>query len=122
MRGKRNQRGISLVGFMMALSLLGFFAFIAMKLFPVYSEFQSVKSDLEGLKAEPNSRTMSPAQLRERLARRFDISYVSSVLPEHITFDKKNGYNIIIKYEVRRPLMYNLDFVAKFEHSVNLAK
>ncbi len=121
MRSYRKQRGISLVGFMVGLSLAGFFAFIIMRLFPVYTEYRSVVSDMEALKAEPGAAKMSPAQLRDRLDRRFYISYVESVRAEHITFDRENGYNMTVKYEVRRPLMHNLDFVAMFEHKINLA-
>lgn len=122
MRGNRNQRGISLLGFTMLLALLGFFAFIIMRLFPVYAEARSVKADLEGLSQEANAKNMSPAQIRDRLQRRFQISYVESVKQEHISFDRKNGYNVTIKYEVRRPLMYNLDYVAKFEYKVDFSK
>ncbi len=122
MRSSRHQRGISLLGFAMLLALLGFFAFIIMRLFPVYVEANSVKSDLAGLKAEANSDKLSPTQVRNLLQRRFEISYVESVRPEHITFDRKNGYNVAINYEVRRPLMYNLDYVAKFSYTTNLAE
>jgi hypothetical protein len=121
MRGKRNQRGISLLGFTMILAVCGFFAFLIMRLFPVYAEFHSVKSDMDGLKAEPNSKAMSPSQIRDRLQRRFEISYVDSVNGKSAVIDRNQGYNVTIKYEVRKPLMYNLDFVAKFEHTVNLA-
>ncbi len=122
MRSKKNQRGITLMGFMMVLSVLGFFIFLGLRLFPAYSEFNSVKSDMEGLKAQPNAASLSPARVLDFLYRRFDISYVSTVKPEHIFFDKKNGYNVTIRYEYRKPLMGNLDYVAKFEHTVNLAK
>jgi len=121
MRFGSHQKGITLLGFVMLLSVLGFFAFIIMRLFPVYAEARSVKADLEGLKAEPNSAKMSPAQIWNRLERRFQISYVESVKAEHVTFDRKNGYNVTIKYEVRRPMMYNIDFVAMFEYKENFA-
>ncbi len=121
MIGVQRQRGISLVGFLMVLSLVGFFAFIGMRLFPVYTEYRSVKADMEGLKSEPNIGQMSPAQVRDRLFRRFYISYVENVKQEHVSFDRNNGFNMTVKYEVRKPLMYNLDFVAKFEHKVKLA-
>jgi hypothetical protein len=121
MVGIRKQQGMSLIGFLMVLSLLGFFAFLGMRLFPVYTEYRSVKSDMEGMVNEPNVGQMSPAQVKDRLFRRFYISYVENVKQEHVTFDRNNGYNMTVKYEVRKPLMYNLDFVAKFEHKVKLA-
>lgn len=119
MVGNRKQHGLSMVGFLLTLSLLGFFAFITMRLFPVYTEYYSVKSDMEGLRNEPNARGLSPEQLRNLLFRRFQISYVESVKPTDVTFDRNRGYNMNVVYEVRRPLMGNLDFVAKFNHTVN---
>ena len=58
-------------------------------------------------------------QLKDSLYRRFQISYVDSVnLDKHIKLrNEKDGRVLDLNYEVRRPLMYNLDFVAKFERS-----
>ena len=35
---------------------------------------------------------------------------------------RQNGYFLRIAYEVRKPLVYNLDVVAKFDHSVELGR
>ena len=118
----RKQNGISLVGFLITLTLLGFFAFVAMRLFPVYSEFQSVKSDMKALSEAPGAAKMSPAALKDALDRRFYISYVKNVAGKDLVVDRKLGVNITLDYEVRRPLMGNLDFVAKFNHTVKLAE
>lgn len=114
------QRGITLIGFVFMLAIAGFFAFLGMRLFPVYSEYYSVQSDMKGLANEPGVANMSPEKIRDLLNRRFYISYVESVKPEHIKITRNNGYNLRIAYEVRRPLLYNLDFVAKFDKTVQL--
>ena len=36
---KRTQRGITLLGFIIVLAVVGFFAYVGMKLFPMYSEY-----------------------------------------------------------------------------------
>lgn len=114
------QTGMTLIGFLFVLAIAGFFAFLAMRLFPVYSEYYSVVSDMKGIAAEPGVANMSPERIRDLLNRRFYISYVESVKPEHIKITRNNGYNLTIKYEVRRPLVYNLDFVAMFDKTVEL--
>lgn len=116
------QSGMTLLGFAFVLAIAGFFAFLIMRLFPVYSEYYSVVSDMKGLAAEQGVATMSPERVREMLNRRFYISYVESVKPEHIKITRNNGYNLTIKYEVRRPLLYNLDFVAMFDKTVELSR
>ena len=54
--------------------------------------------------------------------RRFYISYVESVKPENVRVLRKDGYTLNVKYEVRRPMIYNLDFVASFDKSVDLTR
>jgi hypothetical protein len=56
----------------------------------------------------------------DRLFRRFDISYVDSVKPQNVKVTRQNGYQLNVAYEVRRNLMYNLDFVAVFDKTVEL--
>lgn len=121
--GRRSkQGGMTLLGFAMVLLVVGFFAFLGMKLFPVYSEYYSVVSDMKGIQSEPAVATMAPEIVKDKLFRRFYISYVTSVKNEHVKVTRNNGYNLRVAYEVRRPLVYNLDFVAKFDHTVDLTR
>lgn len=122
MAGKATQGGLTLVGFIVVLSVVGFFAFVGMKLFPVYIEYYSVVSDMKGVQSEPGVANMSPDKIRDLLNRRFYVSYVESVKREHIFITRNNGYNLTVRYEVRRPLVANLDFVAKFEKTVDLTR
>ena len=122
MAGRSKQQGLTLMGFVMVLMVVGFFAFVAIKLFPVYSEYYSVVTDMKGVASEPGVAQMTPAEVRDKLFRRFYISYVTSVKPENIKITRNNGYNLQIKYEVRQPLIYNLDFVAKFDKTVELTR
>ena len=119
---KRYHSGMTLIGFVFVLIIAAFFAFLIMRLFPVYSEYYSVVSSMKGIQSEPGVASMPPAKIRDLLTRRFYVSYVKSVKPENIKIDRKNGYNLTIKYEVREPLVYNLDFVAKFEKTVSLTR
>lgn len=117
------QRGITLLGFIVVLAVVGFFAFLAMRLFPVYSEYYSVVTAMKGLQSEPGVGQMTPEKIRDLLNRRFYISYVESVKPNHIKITRAGtGYNLNIKYEVRKPLAYNLDFVAMFDKTVELQR
>ena len=119
---KGRQRGLTLIGFVVVLALLGFFAYIGMKLFPVYTEYYSVVQAMKGIQGEPGVSTMSPAKIEDLLFRRFYISYVESVKPENVRVTRKTGYTLNVKYEVRRPMVYNLDFVASFDKTVDLTR
>lgn len=123
MKLRTRQRGITLLGALVMLGILGFFAFLVMRLFPVYSEYHSVTTAMKGLQGEPGVGQMTPEKIRELLNRRLYISYVESVKPNHVKITRSGtGYNLNIKYEVRRPLAYNLDFVASFDKTVELQR
>ncbi|HBK57577.1 MAG TPA: DUF4845 domain-containing protein [Xanthomonadales bacterium] len=116
-------RGITLIGFVIVLAVVGFFAFMAMKLVPIYQEYMSVVSAMDALKTEAGIGNKSPPQIRDMLARRFDISYVESVKPENIKLSRSGeGYTLQIKYEVRKPFVYNIDIVVSFDRSVELSR
>jgi len=117
MQTMKAQRGITLIGFIMLLAVIGVFLFVGFKLFPVYAEYYSAVTDLKASCKEPDAPTANLQQMRNKLDRRFNISYVDSI-------DTKKDVKLVvdgdkrmlnIKYEVRKPLIYNLDFVAKFD-------
>jgi hypothetical protein len=117
------QRGITLIGFIIVMAVVGFFAYLAMRLVPVYVEYYNVVSAMKGVAAEPGVANMEPNRVRDLLDRRFNIGYVESVKREHIKITRdSSGYRLNVKYEVRGPLFYNLDFVASFDRTVDLTR
>jgi len=120
---RRTQGGFTLIGFIIVLGVVGVFAYCGMKLFPMYSEFHSVKQALKGLAAEPGIATKDPARVKDLLFRRLYVSYAENVKPNNVEIKRDgNGYNITVKYEVRRSLIGNLDVVGKFEASEDLTR
>lgn len=112
---KRTQRGITLIGFLVVLAVAGFFAYVGMKLFPMYSEFYSVKSALRGLANEPGIATQDPAKIQDLFFRRLYISYSDNVKPENVKLSRNDrGWKMEVNYEVRKPMLYNIDVVGKF--------
>src|SRR3546814_3611410 len=72
---KRTQRGMTLLSFVIVLAVVGFAAYVGMKLFPMYSEYYSVKQALKGLQAEPDIANRDPAKIKDLFFRRLYISY-----------------------------------------------
>jgi hypothetical protein len=120
---KRTQSGITLIGFILVLAVVGLFVFVGMKLVPMYSEFYSVKQALKGLSEEQGIANQDPAKIQDLFFRRLYISYSENVKPEHVTIKRiDNGWQMDVDYEVRKPMIYNLDVVGKFHASENLTK
>lgn len=120
---KRNERGMTLLGFVIVLAVVGFFAYVAMRLFPMYQEYYSVRSAMKGLAAEPGIGTQDPARIQDLFFRRLYINYSENVKKEHVKLRRvDNGWEMNVQYEVRRPLVGNLDVVGKFQSTQMLTR
>lgn len=120
---RSGQGGISFLGFVVVLAVAGFFAFLGMKIFPAYSEYYNVVSAMEQIAREPGSARWSPAEILTSLEKRMYINYVDEKNVNKRSFQIKRagvGYTLSVKYERREPLLYNLDYVAKFERTVQV--
>jgi hypothetical protein len=118
---KRTQSGITLIGFVMVLAVVGLFAYVGMKLFPMYSEFFAVKSALKGLANEPGIGSQDARKITDLFFRRLYISYSENVKRENVKLQRTdNGWRMDVNYEVRKPIISNLDVVGKFNASQEL--
>ena len=115
----RSQRGITLIGFVFVLAVVGLFAYVGMKVFPIYEQFFSVRSAMKGVSSEPGVADMDPAKIKDLFFRRLYVNYADEDLkPENVKIDHADrGYTMTVNYEVRRPLIADLDIVGKFNES-----
>ncbi len=124
MLGRKRASGITLIGFLMLLCVVGFFGYLAMRLIPMYTEYMGVVKAMEQVKAEPNAANMDPAQVRSLLLLKFNIQYVddNAIPPQGIRVIRQgNASTLSVTYERRVPFVYNLELVGTFEKSVNLS-
>lgn len=119
----KRQGGITLISFLIVLGVVGFAAFIGMKLFPMYQEYYSVKSSMKGLESEPGIGDMDPSKIQDLFFRRLYINYSENVKPNHVKFERTDGgWLMRVNYEVRRPLVGNLDVVGRFDTTQELTR
>ena len=117
------QRGLTLIGFLIVLIIAAFFAFIIMKLFPVYSEYYAVRSSLRALQQEPGIASKTPEQVRDLITRKWYISYVKTPTQKNVKVTRRGGeYIVNVAYERRGNLLYNLDYIASFDNTVSLTR
>jgi hypothetical protein len=115
------QKGMTLIGFIFVLAFVIFISFIGMKIGPMYMEYYSVVSAMNGIASERGSARLSPYQIKLRFLTRLNVSYTENVRESHIKLIRGNGVHMRVTYEVRKPIVGNLDVVAKFDKSVQLA-
>lgn len=124
MRTRHKVEGITLIGFVIVLAVLGFFAYLAMRLVPMYVEYFGVLKAMEQLRQEPGAAQKSLAEVRGELSLKFNTQYVdeTSVTPQSISLKREGGAATLrVAYEKRVPFLYNIDLVGKFDKSLNLS-
>ena len=113
---------MTLIGFILVLAMVIFVAYIGMKIGPIYMEYYSVIDAMDGVAAQRGSANLPPNSIRTKIRDRLYISNTNyNVKNNDITIVRRNGVHLRIAYEVREPLIGNLDVVAKFDRSVRLA-
>ncbi len=121
MRSLQQQKGVTTVGWLIILGLIGFFVLLILRMGPAYMEYYKIVSTLEVMKDE--SGFESPKQIRDMAERRFDISYVHSISQKDLKI-KPYGeqYLVRAKYESRVHLFGNVYVVMLFDKQVKVKR
>jgi hypothetical protein len=120
---KSKQSGITLIGFIIVLAVAGFFAYMAMKLVPAYTEYAGVVKAMNQIGTEGVD-GKSLDQVRRDLMFKLGFQYVddATISPKDITMGQgAKGNELRVSYDKDVPFMYNIDFLIHFEKSVPVA-
>lgn len=120
------QEGLTFIGFLFACALVAFFAYLAMRLWPLYNEKLKVDQALESVAKRDDIQTLNTAALGKYILRHFEIEDVDQFstlqnMKGIFTVTRVKGKNqrlMGMKYEIRRPLIANLDIVMKYDKTV----
>ncbi|MBD8880925.1 DUF4845 domain-containing protein [Rhodanobacter sp. 7MK24] len=120
---KTKQSGVTLIGFLVILLIVGFFGFMAMKLVPAYTEYAGAVKAMDGI-ASSSTNGKSLGEIRSELLRKMSFQYVddATVKPTDITITRDNGggSSLNVSYDKDIPFIYNIDFLLHFQKSVRL--
>jgi len=124
MNMQRKVMGITLIGFVIVLIVVGFFGYAAMRLIPAYTEYYGVVKAMELERSEAGAASKSLDQVRREMAFKFTTQYVdeANVPPQAITLKREGGSSTLrVSYERRIPFMYNIELLATFDKSVSMS-
>lgn len=118
---RKNQKGMTFLGWLIVLALIGFFALLFIKIVPIYLENYTVKSVLESLHEEPLITQKTAREVKSIVMRRIDINGVYDLKAEHVTVKKSPGImDVTIEYTVQKNMLGNLDILVKFADNTRL--
>jgi Domain of unknown function (DUF4845) len=117
MRSLSKQNGMTGIGWLIVLGLIGFFTLLTLKMVPSYLEYFKVVSSLDSIAKESGFGT--PTEIRNLLEKKFDINYVNTITNKDVII-KSVGQNFSIeaKYEARVHLFGNVSVVMTFDKQV----
>jgi type II secretory pathway pseudopilin PulG len=120
----KNQRGMTLISWVIVLGIIAFFATIALRLIPMYQEYFGVKNIMQGMATELRDNKLTKQQVNIMLLRRFNTGYIFNVKKENIIIErgKNNAFvtKIKIDYEVREPFIAQIDLIGHFVSEIDV--
>lgn len=115
------QRGMTFLGFVMLMCLIGFFSMLTLKIGPIYLDHYKVLASLEGLKSDQDLASRSKQDILGTLGKRWDIDMVNSVTKDDVYIVKEMGkVTVQIAYDVTKPIMGNIDVLVHFNDSIEV--
>lgn len=117
-QGFARQRGIGAIGLLLILAIVVAIFTVAFRLGPSYMSFLTVKSIMTAVAEDPGAVGAPPGRLVTMLGKRLDVNSVSVVGRSDFTFKRRpeGGLDMIIDYEERHHIAFNIDAVVMFEH------
>jgi hypothetical protein len=119
----KRQRGMSYWGWLLVIAVLGFALTCVSKMAPAYVDARYVSEALRTLGENPELENMSTGQIKKELGRFFLINNVRGEPTKALQVVRGAKSTVVsINYELRQPLVYNVDVVMKFNKQLNTAK
>lgn len=119
---RSRQSGITFLGMLVLILVVGTWVYAAMRLTPVYLEYMKIAGTLEKVRDEyaANPET-TEAMLRVAIERHFDIESVNVLTQKDIAI-KRDGavYRLTADYEQEAPFAFNVRFLVGFNKSVEI--
>ena len=118
----KRQSGLGLLGWLILVLVVGGAVTIGIKLIPLYIDNRVMSNDLEAMAEAPNMMIKADHAIRENLQRRFSIDNIRDFDFQKNIIVKRTPEHVYVTmaYEVRMPLIANVDLVASFNKQVEL--
>lgn len=119
-----DQKGIGITGWLFMILLFGGALTVGLKLFPVYSDHNTMSGILDGMAEEQGMALKRNNELEDMIRQRFKINNVRDFnFKDGLKIKRdSDGVSIALDYQVKLPLVSNLEMLATFHHEVDLRK
>ncbi|KHL69519.1 hypothetical protein SF06_15920 [Pseudomonas flexibilis] len=111
------QKGLSLLGWLMALAVVAFFASTAFKVIPHYLDYLSLEKIIASVETDKAADIRSVGDFYTHVGKGMQVNSIRDLdLRKALTVKVENQYfHARLQYEKREPLIKNLDLVVRFD-------
>ena len=123
----QKQQGMTVIGMLLTMAVVVLAAIVVMRIVPVVIQHYSIVTSIKSLAQTPaSSLTGDPATdveiLHNSLSKRLDINGLDDLKPGELVIspDGANKFKFHLKYNVTRPLMYNVSLLFSFDRTIEV--
>jgi len=121
----KNQSGMTFLGILMILAMLGCFFLFGLRAFPIYTEYFAMKQSMKAVANQPFSKRPNKRQTRILLLRNLELNSVYKFNEKNIKkitkIKKKNGKRyLLVKYDTKNRLFGDLYLSLSVDESIEL--
>lgn len=114
---RRNQKGASYIGFLIAIIGFAFLAKVAIAVWAPYWDDRVIDSQITEL-LQSSPKDIGPDKFNTQMGQRLEMNNVRDIKFKDIAqVTNTDGIQVQKSYEVRKPFLLNIDLVLKFEKS-----
>jgi Domain of unknown function (DUF4845) len=118
---KQRQRGMTFLGLLTIIIILGSAVYMGIRVVPVYLEYMEVARALQQVRDEHSAMDTSPQMIRNSLERRWDVEDIKGISWKDVEIKKTNeGFDVRAAYSVEKPFIANLYLLCKFDRAVTI--
>lgn len=120
---KHRQRGMTFLGILVIVIVVGAWLYAGIRLVPKYLEYTKVAATLEKVRDEYESNPgTTEFDLRKAIERHFDIEMVEVITSNDIEIKREGAvFYVRAAYDDTVPLAGNVSFLVEFDKSVEVA-
>ena len=112
----RRQHGVTLIGFIFLIAIVGALGVIAFRAIPIYNEYFTVKRIVKSINVEATE--VTPNDIRNQFILKAAADYVTDIKARDLDITRENGKIIIsVTYSKTVPLFANVSLLFDFETS-----
>lgn len=118
------QKGMTFIGMLFTVVVIVMAATIIMRVIPVYIQYYSIIKSIKGLNTlSPSALTGDPmadvSVLKSIVDKRLDINGVDNLKGNQLMIEPigANKFKVKLKYQVIKPLVYNISLLFDFDHT-----